>query len=139
MSSLDGPVLLYDGVCGFCDRAVRLVLRLDRRGLVRFATLQGETAREIRARHPRLGGADSLVLVEPSGSDGERVLTRSEAALGVARVLGWPWCALGALRVVPRSVRDAAYDLFARYRYRLFGHYEECRVPSPDIRSRFLD
>lgn len=139
MSVIHRPVLLYDGVCGFCDRAVRLVLRLDRRGLVRFAALQGETAREIRARHPRLAGADSLVLVEPSGSDGERVLTRSEALLGVARILGWPWSALGALRLVPRSVRDAAYELFARYRYRLFGHYEECRVPSPDVRSRFLD
>ncbi len=133
-----GPVLLYDGLCGFCDRAVQFVLRHDHRGTMRFAALQGEFAREVIARHPELAGVDSVILVERAPGGGERVSARSEAALGVARYLGGLWRSAAVLRAVPRAMRDWAYDSFARHRYRWFKRLDACRVPAPDERARFL-
>ena len=133
-----GPVLLYDGLCGFCDGAVQFVLRRDRRGRIRFAALQGEFARTVIARHPELAGIDSLILVERDATGAERVSVRSEGALRVARYLGGAWRATALLRAVPRVMRDWAYDTFARNRYRWFRRLEACRVPSPAERDRFV-
>ena len=133
----DGPVLLYDGVCGFCNGTVQFVLARDRRGVLRFATLQGEFARGVMERHPELNGVDSLVLVERDAA-GEHVSVRSEVALRVARYLGGPWRIVGVLRVVPRFARDSVYDGFARIRYRVFGKYDSCPLPSAEQRKRFL-
>jgi len=136
----DGPVLLYDGLCGFCDWTVQFVLARDRRGVMRFATLQGEFARQVVARHPELAGVDSLILVERDEATGtERVFARSTGALRVARYLGGIWNLTLALYVIPRAVRDWAYDVFARHRYRVFGRYATCPVPAPAQRERFLD
>ena len=135
----DGPVLLYDGLCGFCDRAVRWVLRADRSGLFRFAPLQGEFAEGVMGRHPELAGVDSLVLVESVEGDDERVSARSQADLGIVRLLGGAWRMLLVFRVVPRPIRDWAYDLFARWRYRAFGRFNACPVPPPEVRGRFLE
>jgi predicted DCC family thiol-disulfide oxidoreductase YuxK len=134
-----GPVLFYDGECGVCSRSVDLVLRHDRRGELRFASLRGAFGAALLARHPELVGVDSLFWVEsaPPG-DGERVLDRSEAVLAVARYLGGGWRAAAVLRVIPRSLRDAGYSWFARRRRR-FGRSPACRVPTPAERSRFLD
>jgi len=85
-------------------------------------------------------GVDSLVLVEPDETSGEeRVYVRSGGALRVARYLGGPWHLARALAVVPRFLRDWAYDGFARIRYRVFGRYESCPIPSPEQRARFID
>jgi predicted DCC family thiol-disulfide oxidoreductase YuxK len=134
------PVLLYDGLCGFCNKSVQLVLEHDRRGLMRFAALQSDYGLAVVGRHPELRGVDSVVYVErPAGGGAERVHVRSDAALKVAAYLGGPWRLLLAGRVVPRPVRDYLYDLFARNRYRLFGRYDSCMLPPPEVRSRFLD
>jgi predicted DCC family thiol-disulfide oxidoreductase YuxK len=134
----DSPVLLYDGYCGLCDRAVQWVLVRDRDARFRFATLQGRFADGLRQRHPGLAGVDSLVLVTVDGSGRERVNVRSDAALGVARELpGWSWFATLA-GLVPRVVRDATYDLVARSRFRWFGRLKACRIPAPDERARFI-
>ncbi|HEY9232366.1 MAG TPA: DCC1-like thiol-disulfide oxidoreductase family protein, partial [Blastocatellia bacterium] len=94
----------------------------------------------VKARHPELNNIDSVVLVErPSDADDERVFIRSDAALRVVAYLGGWWKWLLVFRILPRPVRDLFYDLFARYRYRLFGKYDSCLVPSPDVRSRFID
>lgn len=136
----DGPVLLYDGLCGFCDGTVQFILRHDRRGTMRFATLQGEFARQVVERHPELAGVDSLVLVERDGSSGgERVFVRSTGALRVARYLGGAWNLARALAIVPRFLRDGVYDGFARIRYRVFGRYDSCPIPTPEQRARFID
>ncbi len=138
------PVLLYDGLCAFCDWTVRWVIRADRHAVFRFAALQGALAAGVRARHPRLEAIDSLVLVEGDhvGPDQtaspERVSVRSGAVLRIAALLGGPWKVLLLLRVVPRPVRDWAYDIFARNRYRLFARYDECALPPPEVRDRFL-
>jgi predicted DCC family thiol-disulfide oxidoreductase YuxK len=133
-------VLLYDGVCGFCDGTVQFILRHDRKKTLRFATLQGEYAREVFARHPEIAGVDSLVLVERDLSSGsERVFVRSAGALRVAEYLGGPWHLARGLAIIPRFIRDAGYDAFARVRYRVFGQYDSCPIPSPEQRARFID
>lgn len=135
-----GLVLLYDGLCAFCNGAVRFIVARDRAGTMRFAPLQGETARAILARHPSLVGTDSLVLVEKGqGSDASNQLwVRSEAVLRIAEYLGDPWRAARALRLMPRFLRDGLYDLLAAWRYRLFSRYATCPVPDPGVRERFL-
>jgi len=136
----DGPVLLYDGLCGFCDGTVQFILKRDRRGTLRFATLQGDFARDVIAHHPEVAGVDSLVLVEPDVASGrENVYVRSEGALRVARYLGGGWHLARAVAIVPRSLRDRAYDAFARIRYRVFGRYDSCPIPTPEQRARFID
>ena len=140
MDDARGPVLLYDGLCGFCDGTVQFILRHDRRGTLRFATLQGDFARDVIARHPELDGVDSLVLLEPNEtSRAEKVYVRSAGALRVARYLGGPWHLARATAIVPRFLRDWAYDGFARVRYRVFGRYDSCPIPTPEQRARFID
>ena len=131
------PILLYDGLCGFCDATIQIILRRDPHGPMRFALLPGTTATAILGRHPELRGVDSLLLVEGSGAD-ENAFIRSEAALRIGRYLGGAWGLLTVLRVVPGPIRDWGYALFARHRHRVLGRYEECPVPAPEVRSRFL-
>jgi predicted DCC family thiol-disulfide oxidoreductase YuxK len=109
----DGPVLLFDGVCALCNGTVRVVLRLDRRGRIRFAPLGGEYAARVLERHPEALEVDSLILVDagPPGAGTERVHVKSDAVLRLAQLLGGPWRAAGVLRLVPRRARDWAYDV----------------------------
>jgi predicted DCC family thiol-disulfide oxidoreductase YuxK len=133
-------VLLYDGTCGFCADSVQLVLRHDRRGTLRFASLQGAFGQAVRARHPELSRADTVVWVEPaSPGREERVLLRSDAALKVASYLGGWFHVTRAAAVLPRRLRDATYDLVARHRHQLSADGPSCLVPGPDVRARFLD
>jgi predicted DCC family thiol-disulfide oxidoreductase YuxK len=131
-------VLLYDGHCRFCDGTVQFILKHDPHGAMRFAPLEGELGRDILKRLPALTGIDSLILLEVTDKGRTRVRVRSDAALAVARYLGWPWRLLGALGVLPRPVRDAIYDAFARVRYRVFGRLDACRIPGEAEAGRFL-
>lgn len=135
----DAPVLLYDGVCGVCNGAVRTILRFDRHGTLRFAALESDFAQDIIARHPRLAGLDSVVFVRHPGSADETVSTESAALLEVADYLGGYWKLALAARVVPGFVRDRLYAAFAKVRYRVGGRYDTCPIPSPEVRSRFVD
>lgn len=116
---------------------MQFILRRDRRGTLRFASRSGVTARALELRHPSLVGVDSLVWVEGDGAD-ERVRVRSDAAFAVARYLGGPLAVLAAVGgVVPRPLRDAAYDVVARNRKR-FGGPEVCAIVATEIRGREL-
>ncbi len=131
-------VLLYDGLCGFCNWAVRFVITHDTQGTMYFAALQSEYGSQVIARHPWLATVDSVVLIETADDGTERVFVRSTAALRIAAYLGGCWRGLTLGYALPTGLRDWLYDAFARVRYRLFGRYETCLVPSPDIRARFL-
>jgi predicted DCC family thiol-disulfide oxidoreductase YuxK len=136
----DGPIILYDGVCGLCNRLNGFVLARDPAGRFRFASLQGALAGEILTRHGRdPRDLDTLYLVLDPGRSGERLLRKSDAALWILGELGGAWRMTAALRLVPRSLRDLGYDVVARTRYRLFGRYDTCPLPDPRHRSRFLD
>jgi predicted DCC family thiol-disulfide oxidoreductase YuxK len=126
--------VLYDGVCGLCDRSVQLILRNDRRGVFRFAALQSGAGAALLSRFGLSPQAlDSIVLVE-----GGRAWRKSRAALRIARRMDARWPLLWPLAAVPAAVADRVYDLVARNRYRLFGKLDACPVPPPEVRARFL-
>ena len=134
----DGPLLLYDGSCGFCADTVQFVLRHDVSArTLRFASLQGPTGAAVRARHPALASTDSVVWLE--SIDDSAPLVRSDAALRVLRYLGGAWSALETLaRIVPKSIRDGVYDLVARHRHRLSADGAACVIPTAEERARYF-
>lgn len=132
-----GPVLIYDGVCGFCNWAVRFILRHESRHDLRFAPLQSAYGERIRKDHPAVAEVDSVVWVEGEGP-AERALIRSDAAFRVVTYFGGFWRLLHVFRLLPRGVRDFLYDGFARRRYGWFGKYDSCPIPPPEVRARFL-
>lgn len=143
---MDSPVVLFDGTCNLCNGAVQFIIDRERAPELKFAALQSEAGRGVLAEAvgdaeaaKLAGGAtgsgdpDSVVLVE-----GGRVYTHSTAGLRLASRLRWPWSWCVVFFVVPRFVRDAVYRFIARNRYRWFGKEETCRVPTPELRARFL-
>lgn len=133
-------VVFFDGVCGLCNRFVDFVLSRDRRGAIRFAPLQGETARrEVRGEGRGVSSEarsfDTIVWIDSS----HREFVRSAAAVRVLWRLGGIWWLIGwLLWLIPRPLRDVGYRLVASNRFRLFGKKETCRLPSPADRERFL-
>ena len=133
-------LLLYDGVCGLCDHLVQFVLAYDRAGVFDFAPLQSGTGREAVAREG--GDPDALTsfyVVRDYQTTGARSLVKARAALFVATTIGWPWRVVAALGVLPTAVLDWGYDVVARYRYRVFGRLDQCALPRPEQRKRFVD
>lgn len=128
-------LLFFDGVCNLCNGLVQFIIRHDRRRRFRFASLQAEAGqRFLRTRGLAGNSLDSLVYWRK-----DKVLTRSTAALNVARDLGGVWAVAYVFILVPRFIRDAAYDLVARKRYRWFGKRDACMVPTLELRERFLE
>jgi predicted DCC family thiol-disulfide oxidoreductase YuxK len=133
-------LVLYDGVCGLCNRLLQFLLKHDRREVFSFAALQSDMGRMMVAR----SGGDpeeltSFYVVADFRTPDARVFTRSDAAVFVASRLGWPWKALSIAKWLPKGLRNRAYDLIARTRYRIFGRYEQCLLPMPEHRRRFVD
>jgi predicted DCC family thiol-disulfide oxidoreductase YuxK len=118
---------------------VQFILRHERQHALRFAALESETGRRIRARHPSLAEVDSMVWVENADRSDERVLVRSAAGLSIARYMGGLWRFALLASLIPRPVRDAVYDFIARHRHTLAGDSDRCYVPAPSVRERFLD
>ncbi len=163
------PILLYDGVCGLCNRMVQFILRRDRAGLFRFASLQSALAATILVRHGAdAGDLDTVYVVVNYELADEFLLSRSDAVLFILQHLGAAelrsarpglrpgptqatptpistppgslfWRVAGrVLRMTPQSLRDWGYGVVARNRYRMFGRYDTCPVPTEGTRSRFL-
>jgi predicted DCC family thiol-disulfide oxidoreductase YuxK len=134
----DSPpsVVLFDGVCNFCNDAVNFIIDRDPTGRFRFASLQSPEGQALAEPHGIESGSitpQTMVLIE-----GGVAYTKSAAALRIARKLRAPWPLLHLLILVPRVLRDAAYRYFAAHRYEWFGRSEVCRVPTPEMRGRFL-
>ena len=127
-------LILFDGVCNFCNGAVNFVIDRDKAGYFKFAPLQSGIGEKVRDEH-RIDKpeTDSIVLVENG-----RAFTHSTAALRIARRLDGFWPVFYGLIIIPKPVRDLGYKLFAKYRYRLFGKLDTCMIPTPDVRARFL-
>jgi len=135
--------MLYDGLCGFCNKAVQWVIRRDRADRFRFAPQQSALATEILTRHgidrAAMLAANSVYVVLEPDSPRERLLTESDATVHMLLTLGGPWKLAGyLLRAVPRSVRNAAYRWFARNRYRLSSQHATCPLPTAATRAKFL-
>lgn len=126
----NAPIIFYDGLCGLCDKSVQLVLKHDKKQLFKFATLQGNLAKQTL---PHLT-EDSFVLYQ-----NHRIYLRSTAALHVAKQLSGLWPLLFTFIIVPPFIRDGIYRLIAKNRYKWFGRYDACKIPNAQTRSRFLD
>lgn len=128
-------IIVFDARCLLCSGWVRFLLRHDRRGVFRFASIQGGNGRALLARAGLpVDGLQTLLLV-----DGERTWQHTGAILRVLHALGWPWRLAWIGWLVPAPLRDAAYRLVARNRYRLFGQSQACMLPPAGAAGRFLD
>ena len=129
-----GAIVLFDGVCNFCNASVNFVIERDKAGYFKFAPLQSEIGEELIAKHGiDTAETDSVIVVE-----NDLAYTHSSAALRIAKQLDGLWSWSYGFIVVPKPVRDFFYRLFAKHRYRLFGRQDACMMPTPEIRARFL-
>lgn len=134
MTRESGRIVLFDGVCGLCTWSVRFIIRRDSQAIFRFASLQSTVGGRIAQQHGISPSSfDTLVLVEKGVG-----YVESDAALRIASRLEGIWRIAGLLRVLPRSLRDAAYRGVARQRYHLFGRLDAGWIPPSDIEDRFL-
>jgi predicted DCC family thiol-disulfide oxidoreductase YuxK len=132
-------LLLYDGVCALCNGVVQFLMKRDRLDRFRYTPLESDLGREVLARFGIHSLPDGVVLLTDALTAKEHLWRRSDAVATGLQVLGAPWRVIGrALRLVPRRLRDWGYGVVARFRYRLFGRYDTCPVPSPEQRTRLL-
>jgi predicted DCC family thiol-disulfide oxidoreductase YuxK len=129
----DKKIILFDGVCNLCDRVVQYIVTHDKKDVFRFAALQSEIGIEIAQYIGISKDIDSIILYEP----GKGYYYKSEAALEVAKDLGWPvlsWM----LKWIPTFLRNPAYDYIAKNRYKWYGKKAQCMIPTPELQSKFL-
>jgi predicted DCC family thiol-disulfide oxidoreductase YuxK len=129
------PVLFFDGTCNLCNGAVQFIIRRDKKRIFLFSPLQSTSGKEA-ANHlsgPLPAAPGSLILFYNG-----HYYIRSAAALHIMRLLGGLWALLYVGMIVPRFLRDAAYNLVSRNRYKWFGRKNECMIPTPEIMDRFL-
>jgi predicted DCC family thiol-disulfide oxidoreductase YuxK len=132
-------LILYDGVCGLCNRFVRFVVAHDRAHIFQFASLQSRVAQSALSPFG-LDPSDltTFYLLPRHGTGGSFPLSKSRATFFVLGALGWPWRAARVLAVLPSSATDRLYDALAENRYRLFGRHELCAMPRADDPDRFI-
>lgn len=127
-------LLLFDGECNLCNGAVQFVLKHDKRGLIHFGSIQSEAGSRIYREHglnPDEPG--TMLLVTPDG-----IFRESSAALEIAGLLGGTWSLAKVFKIVPRPLRDSIYRYVAAHRYQWFGKRDECMLPRPEWKQRFL-
>jgi predicted DCC family thiol-disulfide oxidoreductase YuxK len=139
-SAIEGrALLLYDGVCALCNGVVKFLMKRDRMDRFRYAPLQSELGREMLARFGILEFPDGVMLIVNALTAEERLYQRSDAVAACLRLLDGPWRGVGrAVGLIPRWLREWGYGVVARFRYRVFGRYDTCPVPSPEERGRLL-
>lgn len=131
---ITNPVILFDGVCNFCNGTVNFLIRQDKKKKLRFAALQSEAGqRMLEEHHLPAHDFDSFILVENS-----KVYKSSTAALRVAMHLRWYWKWAQIFWILPAFIRNALYNVIARNRYKWFGRKEACMIPTPEVKERFL-
>ena len=132
---VDTPILLFDGVCQFCDRSVQFIIRHDQKGFIKFAALQSNKGQDLLRKH-QLSTTDlnSVILIH-----GNQHFSKSTAVMEICRKLGGKWKLLAVLlKLTPKPLRDTIYDFIAKNRYKWFGQKDQCMIPSKEVRNRFL-
>lgn len=130
----ENPIVLFDGVCNYCNAMVNFAIRNDKKAILKFSPLQSEAGKRLREEYKIVSEIDSVILIE-QGS----VYTYSDAAIRIAKYLRWPAKALYGLTIIPKFIRQPFYKWIAKNRYKWFGKKEECMIPTPDVKARFLD
>ena len=129
------PIILFDGVCNFCNSAVNFVIKRDKRSSLKFAALQSKIGRQLLAAHQQPANDFQSFLFIENG----KIYTRSTAALRVCRYLNGLWPVMYGFIIVPAFIRDGIYNWISKNRYQWFGKKEECMIPDAGVRSRFLN
>ena len=128
------PIILFDGICNFCDSAVNFLIRHDKKSRIRFAALQSQTGQQLLEQYNlSTTSFDTFVLIEKG-----KTYTRSTAALRVCRLLPGGWPIFYGFIIVPAFMRDGLYKLVAQNRYRWFAKKASCMIPDASVRQRFL-
>jgi predicted DCC family thiol-disulfide oxidoreductase YuxK len=127
------PVLFYDGVCNFCNSSVNFIIKKEKRPTLTFAALQSDAGDVVKATFGNNPVPDSLILF-----DNGKVYVKSSAALRITRYLRGGWPLFGIFWIIPPFIRHFVYDFIARNRYKWFGKKDQCMIPSPELRKRFL-
>jgi predicted DCC family thiol-disulfide oxidoreductase YuxK len=132
---MNNPIILFDGVCNLCNRSIQVIIKNDRKKFFRFASLQGKLGQEVLKKHQlQTDQLHSFILLE-----GDHIYTKSTGALRIFRELGGGWKLLYGFMILPRFIRDAVYNFVSRNRYKWYGKREECMLPTPELKERFLD
>ncbi len=130
-----GPILLFDGVCNLCNNSVQFIIRNDKKGRIQFASLQSDKGQALLKKYNLATDTlQSLVLIENG-----KAYTHSTGALKVARLLDGGWSLLYGFIAIPAFIRNAVYRYIGKNRYRWFGKKDHCMIPTPALKSRFLD
>jgi len=128
-------IILFDGVCNFCNFWVNFVLKRDKKDLFRFAALQSEKAKELTSKFKfDTSKLDTFILIAEN-----KLYTKSTAALMICKQLNGLIKFLSPLIILPKFFRDFIYDLIAKNRYKIFGRRESCRIPTVDDKLKFLE
>ena len=134
-SRRETPVILFDGVCNVCSSSVLFTIKRDARSKLKFASLQsGFGVQQMKNFNLPPSSLNSVLFIYKG-----QLFQKSNAALEIARHLDGMWPVLYAFKIVPVIIRDFIYDWIARNRYRWFGKKDECMIPTPDVRARFID
>ena len=131
---MDQPVILFDGICNLCNSAVQFIIRHDKKNQFLFTSLQSEAGQKLLAQYNLPANMlNSFILIE-----NDKAYNRSTAALRIAKKLNGiiPW--LYGFIILPKSVRDGIYNWVAKNRYKWFGKKDECMIPTPELKARFL-
>ncbi|MHA3789365.1 thiol-disulfide oxidoreductase DCC family protein [Flavobacterium hauense] len=132
---LNKKIILFDGVCNLCDNTVQFIIKHDKEDIFRFVALQSDLGQEI-INHIGLDTSktDSIILYEP----GTAYYYKAEAALKIAKELGSVYSLLSIFTVLPNYLNNKVYDYVARNRYKWYGKKEECMIPTPEMKAKFL-
>jgi predicted DCC family thiol-disulfide oxidoreductase YuxK len=127
--------ILFDGVCNFCNTSINFIIDRDSKSIFQFAALQSEVGQELLIKHHlKTTDFDTVILI----NDENKIYQKSDAALEIARNLDGFWKMFYIFKILPSFLRNPIYDLVARNRYRIFGRTDACRIPTPELKARFL-
>lgn len=127
-------ILLFDGLCNLCNGSVNFILKRDKGGKFKFASLQSEIVIELTKKYNiDLTIVDSIILIK-----NEKVFIKSDAVLEILKDLPIGWRVFRIGIILPKVIRDYLYDIIAKHRYRIFGKKDECPIPPKDVQDRFL-
>lgn len=128
-------VILFDGVCNLCNSAITFVIQRDKKDVFRYAALQSDIGNKLAEKYNiNLDTVDSIILVTD-----KKAYVKSTAALRIALKLSSGWPLMSSFLILPAFFRNWVYDFIARHRYNWFGKKEACMIPTPALKSKFLD
>ena len=134
-TEVKNPVIFFDGVCNLCNTSVQFIIKRDKADQFRFASLQSEYAQEVLPNDLTVPEALQSIILRHNG----KIMKKSTAALTIAKKLSGGWPLLYAFIIIPKFIRAFIYDLIAKNRYRMFGKKNECMIPTPELKHRFVE